>query len=73
MFITVCDNCGSEMKLGKPCPACLGLSDEAWAIRKAKDAYVDDKIGIDELERQIWLALTDPPKRARDATHIVYY
>lgn len=58
-----CTNCGSERLPGKGCEACLGLTDEAWALRDARDAFAADRIDADELERRIELALTAPPKR----------
>lgn len=61
--IIYCDICGSEKFYGRQCLACEDMTDEQWALRDAADAYARDDIDIDELERRIETALTNPPKR----------
>lgn len=70
MRITVCVLCGSEKAYGRRCEACLDQTDEQWATTDAVNAYVDGDIDVDELERRLWVALTDPPKR--DHPYLIY-
>lgn len=61
--ILVCEICGSEKWENRTCENCLDLTDEGWAIKEAKDAYVADHINIAELEERLEQAYTNPPKK----------
>ena len=64
-----CPVCGSDL-FGRKCRnlddsdiPCLGLSDEDAAIEKAHRDYVTGALDTAGLERAVWVALTNPPRR----------
>lgn len=61
--IVHCPLCGSEQWAARQCDACHGWSDEQWALHEARELYAAEMIDIDELERRVQAALTDPPRR----------
>lgn len=42
---------------------CLGTTDSDAALRAAHNAFAKDAIDLEEFERRVSVALTDPPRR----------
>lgn len=65
-----CHLCGSEIRAGRKCEesTCRGLSDEQLAVDRAGEDYSLDRIDVDELERRLEIALTNPPRASRLTT-----